>query len=164
MEICLATQNNLAELEELYDHARQFMKENGIPNQWGDFYPLRDVLEADIQKQQMYLCVEDGQLLAAFVFHTGPDESYGTIRDGSWKHPELDYWVIHRVASFGKVPGAAAFCLDWCKKQADRLRIDTHQDNLPMQRLIAKSSFERRGIIQCAHTGDERIAYEYSSQ
>ena len=87
-----------------------------------------------------------------------PDEDYAVIRDGSWLEEERPYWVVHRVASYGG-RGAAAWCLDWCWQQCDNLRIDTHRDNLSMQRLLEKCGFGLRGVVSCRH-GGERLAYQ----
>ena len=41
------------------------------------------------------------------------------------------------------------------------IRIDTHKDNIPMQRALAKHGFIKCGIIHLAN-GDERIAFQKS--
>ena len=97
-------------------------------------------------------------MLAAFYLAPGPDEDYAVIGDGSWLEEERPYWVVHRVASYGG-RGAAAWCLDWCWQRCDNLRIDTHRDNLPMQRLLEKCGFGLRGVVSCRH-GGERMAYQ----
>lgn len=44
-------------------------------------------------------------------------------------------------------------------KEIKSIRIDTHQDNKSMQRLILKNNFEYCGIIY-VEDGSERLAYE----
>lgn len=153
-----ATLADLPAMTALYAHARQFMAEQGNPSQWGDSYPDEAQLTEDIQSGGAWLCRENGALLAAFYLAPGPDEDYAVIRDGSWLEEERPYWVIHRVASYGG-KGAAAWCLDWCWQRCDNLRIDTHRDNLPMQRLLEKCGFGLRGVVSCHH-GGERLAYQ----
>ena len=43
----------------------------------------------------------------------------------------------------------------------DNIRVDTHRDNIVMQRLVEKLGFSRRGIIYIAD-GTERIAYHWT--
>lgn len=55
MTIRKATPEDLPEILDIYRRARRFMAQNGNPTQWKDGYPQPDLLEADIQKQQLYV-------------------------------------------------------------------------------------------------------------
>ena len=60
---------SMEELEEvllLYQDARQFMQEHGNPNQWGQSYPPREIVEQDIRSGKSYVCEEEGRLLGFF--------------------------------------------------------------------------------------------------
>lgn len=49
---------SMEELEEvllLYQDARQFMQEHGNPNQWGQSYPPREIVEQDIRSGKSYV-------------------------------------------------------------------------------------------------------------
>nr|WP_330399667.1 hypothetical protein [Mediterraneibacter gnavus] len=72
---------------------------------------------------------------------------------------DAPYGVVHRIASDGTVKGAASFCLNWAFSQCQNLKIDTHQDNLVMQSLLAKLDFKKCGII-LTEDGSSRIAYQ----
>ncbi len=74
------------------------------------------------------------------------------------------YGVIHRIAVSDAVRGrgVAGFIFDTCFAKCQNLKIDTHRDNLPMQRALEKNGFIRCGII-CLANGDERIAYQRCS-
>ena len=48
MEIRKAAEADLDEILEIYSQARRFMAKNGNPSQWGDVYPPRKLVEADI--------------------------------------------------------------------------------------------------------------------
>lgn len=158
MEIRKAEITDLAEILELYVQARQFMKENGNPDQWGDYYPPRELTEEDIQTGNCYICQEDGALLGVFFYMKGDDPDYAEIYDGSWAG-QGPYGVMHRVACPGSRRGVATFCVNWCVEQCGDLRIDTHRDNIPMQRMLEKNGFVRCGVIH-PQFGGERIAYE----
>ena len=105
------------------------------------------------------MCEVDGRVVATFAFLPGPDECYDVIEDGQW-HSDTPYAVLHRVASDGTVHGIAAAMFAFAKERADHLRIDTHQDNLPMQGAIAKAGFKRAGIVYVSD-GTPRVAFDW---
>ena len=122
----------------IYDAARAFMRAHGNATQWPEGTPSAEQLAADIAAGGSYVCEVDGRVVATFAFLPGPDECYDVIEDGQW-HSDTPYAVLHRVASDGTVHGIAAAMFAFAKECADHLRIDTHEDNLPMQGAIAKA-------------------------
>ena len=56
--------------------------------------------------------------------------------------------------------GAAGFCMDWCFARCPNLRMDTHRDNAPMQRALAKNGFVYCGVIRLRSDGSQRLAYQ----
>lgn len=158
MEIRKSEMTELEKILELYVQARQFMKENGNPDQWGDFYPPREQIEEDIRSGNSYVCQEDGKILGVFFYEQGADPDYAEIYEGSWIG-NGPYGVMHRVACPGSRRGVATFCVNWCVAQCGDLRIDTHQDNIPMQRMLEKNGFVRCGIIH-PRIGGDRIGFE----
>ena len=135
------------------------MAENGNPHQWGEGFPPRDALAADIAAGRSYVCEEDGAIAAAFVFTTAGEPTYRVIRAGAWLD-DTPYGVVHRLAAAERGCGAGAFCLAWCLAQCGNVRIDTHRDNLPMQRLLARLGYTYCGIIDLENGRGERLAYQ----
>ena len=160
MIIRKTTAHDVLAAEKIYQDARRFMRENGNPTQWWDTYPNRDTVTKDIEDGVGYVCEDEGEILAVFMFGPGPDETYDVIYDGAWLNDE-PYSVIHRIAvaenAHGR--GVAGFCFSECFKRFPNLKIDTHEDNVPMQRALLRAGFERCGIIHIA-TGDERVAFQ----
>ena len=150
----LAKQTDMARILEIYEHARKFMVANGNPTQWKDGYPASEMLEEDIRRQCLYV-VEDQQICGVFMFVIGDDPTYQHI-EGQWRSAE-PYGVIHRIAGMGG--GVFSAALEYCEGRIHHLRIDTHEDNKPMQHLVEKNGFIRRGIIYVAD-GTPRIAYD----
>ena len=76
--------------------------------------------------------------------------------DAAIKYSDLSYKLNSEYldAVYSK-----AFCFEEMLKKSSRLRIDTHKDNLPMQRALAKFGFSYAGIIYI-ESGAERLAYE----
>ena len=145
---------------EIYAQARQYMRDTGNPNQWGDSHPAEEILRSDIPKGQLYVCMENGEIVGVFAYIRGIDPTYVRIYEGQWLNDE-PYGTIHRIAVTAHRKGVASFCFDWALQQCPNLRIDTHRENLPMQRALEKYGFEYCGIIYLAN-GHERLAFHKS--
>jgi len=137
--------------------ARDFMREKGNPYQWGDAYPPVDLIKHDISAGSSYVCTNGKEISAVFYFAIEPEPTYLRI-DGRWLN-DIQYGVVHRLATDRRFRGTGAFCLDWCYKQCLNLRIDTHRDNAPMISRLDKSGFTCCGVIW-VENGDERLAFQ----
>lgn len=142
---------------ELYAQARRFMRTAGNPTQWGEVYPPVPLVEEDIRLGRTHVWEEAGRIQAVFALIPGEDPTYREI-DGAWLN-DRPYAAVHRVASRGEIRGLAGRCLGWCLERYGNIRIDTHDDNLPMQRALAKAGFCFCGRIVC-DDGTPRIAYQ----
>ena len=150
-----ATWADMEEILEIYAHARRFMAENGNPTQWGQHHPSREMLEEDIILSRLYVVEGAERLCGVFMFVVGNDPTYAHI-EGSWRS-HSPYGVIHRIAGVGG--GVFAAALEYCSGIIGHLRIDTHADNKPMQHVVEKAGFSKRGIIY-VEDGTPRIAYD----
>lgn len=153
-----ATAADLPQILKIYENARAFMAQNGNPNQWGKIYPPAEITTEDVEKEILYVLRDSEGIYGVFAFILGEDPTYGVIYDGSWAS-DAPYGAIHRVASAGKKGGVVKEIVDFCAKVTPHLRIDTHEDNKPMQRAVAACGFTYRGIIH-THNGTPRLAYE----
>ena len=158
MLIRKTTEADIPEVEAIYAEARRFMREAGNFEQWRDGYPGICEIVSDIASGAGYVCVDEGEIVGAFYFRIGADPTYLKIYDGEWKN-EADYGVIHRIAVKHHGRGIAEFIFSECFRRCGNLKIDTHIDNLPMQRCLSKNGFEYCGIIYL-EDGDERLAYQ----
>lgn len=158
MEIRKGTLADLDEIMRVYAAAKAFMVATGNESQWNNGYPQRELIEEDIAKGQCYVCEENG-IRGVFAFILGVDPTYGYIEDGAWKN-ERPYGTVHRIGSDGTIGGIFNASLDFCKNIIPDLRIDTHENNHVMQKLILNYGFERCGIIYI-DDGTPRIAYQY---
>ena len=157
MIIRKTTRADIGAIDKIYRDAKIFMRENGNPTQWRGEYPNALDATEDIDNGG-YVCEDDGEIVAVFYFHIGNDKTYDVIYDGKWLNDE-PYAVIHRIAVAKRGRGIAAFCFDECYKMFPNLKIDTHKDNIAMQRALEKSGFEYCGIIHLEN-GEERIAFQ----
>ncbi len=159
MQIRLAELSDLNEILSIYESARKFMKTVGNPNQWGALNPPAWLTEEDIHNQKLYIVTEE-RILAVFFFNIGDDPTYANIYNGAWLN-DLPYGVVHRIAvsDAARGKGVAGICFDYAFSKCGNIRIDTHIDNIPMQKALAKHGFSKCGIIHLAN-GDERIAFQ----
>lgn len=160
MEIVKAAPEDVEAIEKIYSDARLFMKKSGNLNQWVGNYPSREIIEGDIKENNLYVVKKNSEILAVFFFKTGEDETYIKIFDGEWLN-DRPYGVIHRIAVSDTAHGmgVAKFCFEYCFGMISNIKIDTHRDNIPMQKSLVKNGFKRCGIIYLKN-GDERIAFQ----
>lgn len=158
LSIRLAAEADLSQIMDIYAQARRFMAANGNPTQWGTEYPPTELVLQDLQKNSLYVCVDSDQILGVFCYFQGDDEDYFDIYEGAWLN-DAPYGVMHRLAVSIRSSGVAAHCMAYAYSQCGNLRIDTHADNVPMQRALTKNGFQKCGIIHSKYGGD-RIAYQ----
>lgn len=154
------TSSELDRVMEIYADARKFMRASGNLTQWSGGYPSEALIRRDISDGKLYACKEEDDILGVFYFSVENDPTYAEIYDGSWLN-DREYAVIHRIAvsaeSHGR--GVARFIFDDCFAKYPNLKIDTHKDNIPMQKALVKSGFSPCGTIFLAN-GDPRIAFQ----
>lgn len=158
MQIRKTTLPDLEAVMQIYHVAREFMRENGNPTQWWDNYPPRELIVGDIERGESYVVEENGEILAVFLYKEGIDPTYVNIENGAWLN-DAPYAVIHRIAVAKKGRGVASFVFDTVYGWCGNIRIDTHENNAPMRRALAKNGFKYCGIIHIAN-GDPRVAYQ----
>lgn len=163
MEIRKTVEPDFEQIMKIYAIARDFMAENGNPNQWGHTnWPPENLIRNDIKEGCSYVCTnDDGAIIGTFFFTQGKDiePTYREITDGAWRS-DTPYGVVHRIASDGTEKGVGQFCINWAFDQCGHLRMDTHADNVIMQNLLTKLGFTRCGIIYVVEDDYPRYAYE----
>ncbi len=170
-----ATAKDLDAIMEIIAEARGTIAALGI-DQWQDGYPQREIIEKDVRDGVSY-CIENtenGEILATFgVFEAG-EFLYDKIFDGEWRTGDslselcegVSYTAIHRVAISVKSrgQGLSTAMIDFVADKAQRigkksLRIDTHEGNVVMRRMLEKHGFIHCGTIYL-ESGAARVAYE----
>ena len=162
MRIRKTVKEDLACICEIYENAKRFMRESGNPNQWNSGTPNIETARADMENGVGYVAEENGEIVAVFMFSQDGEPTYAKIYEGEWLS-DAPYGVIHRIAVKEQGRGIIGFCIDECFAKCQNLRIDTHRDNLPMQRALTKRGFRYCGIIYLEN-GDERLAYQKTNE
>lgn len=155
---------DVKEIMRIISQAQEYFKNQGI-NQWQNNYPNEEVINADIAKGDSYVLEKDGKIVATSVISFDKEETYDVIYDGQWITDDK-YAVIHRVAVDNVSKGLGIshkiieFAEEMCRaKDVHSIKIDTHKDNLSMQKMLQKNGFKYCGIIHLSY-GDERLAFE----
>ena len=157
MEIRKSKPEDINQIMDCIDIARQMMRESGNQIQWTNGYPSRELMLESIENGFNFLIFENDEVVATFDFIIGNDPNYDLIENGMWLNDEK-YGVIHRLASNGKAKGVAKFCFEWCFNQFPNIRIDTHETNIPMQKVLEKLDYRKCGTIYVAD-GTPRLAF-----
>lgn len=159
MEIRHTRKEDIPIIMELYEQAKAYMRNKGNLTQWNNGYPTVEIITKDIDNGNSYVFEENDEIVGTFAFIIGEDPTYQVIEDGEW-HSNKTYGTIHRLASSGKARGLAKTCLDYCGEKMSYLRIDTHEDNQPMQDAVLRYGFRKCGIIY-VRDGGKRVAFDY---
>lgn len=165
MEIRKTREADKSEILKIYDQAKAYFKSRGI-DQWQNGYPDEECLTADMEDGISYVVEENGAVIATAAIMTGKDACYDVIEEGNWLSQAEEYGVVHRiaVAEEKKGKGIGVWLLNraegMCRARGVRyMRMDTHKDNLSMQRLLSKCGYQSCGIIY-VEDGTKRIAFE----
>lgn len=143
--------------------AQEQLRRAGI-DQWQDGYPNRQVIEKDMEAGHSFVVVREGEIVATVMISFDGEPTYQEIH-GAWL-TNTSYAVIHRLAvrSSEKGKNIAGQIIGNVEKECSRkqiasIRIDTHCDNLAMQRAAEKAGFRYCGTITLT-SGASRLAYE----
>ena len=155
----------------IIEEARRTIAALGI-NQWQNGTPNAAMIAEDIQKEQGRVVEIDGIAVGTFALIFDGEPTYRIIEQGSWSLPdrtetgEWSYLAIHRVAVSvaSRGTGVSTAIIRHAEDTArslgrTSLRIDTHEGNVVMRRMLEKHGFVCRGVIHLEN-GDPRVAYE----
>lgn len=182
-----AAKDDLPAIMEIVAQAQRGLAERGV-DQWQDGYPDEEAFLEDMAKGYCRVAVETGaeagtragaqaetagiedrsaeRILGVAAVIPDGEPDYDVIYGGEWLSEE-PYMTVHRVAVDDRVKrkGVASFILseaveEACKLGLTGLRLDTHRDNLLMQKCLERNGLTRRGMIRLGRDGAERIAFE----
>ena len=145
--------------------ARRSIGKLGI-DQWQYGYPSRDIIKDDVSKGISYIVKDEcDEILATFCLREDEEPTYKEIYDGVWLN-KGESLALHIIAICDKARGKGiagqiiTFIGQKCREcNVLSVKVDTHQGNVPMRKMLEKNGFAYCGIIHLA-TGEERVAYE----
>ena len=149
----------------IYNQAKEYLKSQNV-NQWQDGYPNEESIINDMHKNQSYVLVDNEKIIGTAAIVLELDPNYAYIEDGKWITDMNNYYCIHRIAVDNSIKGKhlANEFMKYAEELAIQdhkmsLRIDTHHENLSMQRFLKKCGFISCGTIYL-QSGDKRLAFE----
>lgn len=160
----LASEGDLPQILSIVAEAQAFLKAQGI-DQWQDGYPQASVIRQDMASASGYVLEQAGDIIGIVTVQLSEELSYRAIHQGSWTTTE-PYACIHRIAVSSRARGKGA--ADALMRGAEAIirarglssvRIDTHRQNIVMQRMLQRNGYAACGVIYLAD-GAERIALE----
>lgn len=155
---------DIKEIMILINQAKEYLKLKGV-NQWQDGYPNEEVIKEDIAKGESYILISNDKIVGTSTICFSGESTYDNIFEGKWL-TKNKYIVMHRVAVHDDFKGMGIFreiLFEVSKlstmNDINSIKIDTHEDNLSMQKALINNGFKRCGIIYLEN-GDKRIAFE----
>ena len=158
----------IEELDQIYtilEEGRRFLKDQGLPQWQGGYGPTKHGTQEELEEGQGYAFIYQGRLSGYLALQTDTQD----LLEGAWEvFPQKKLAVIKHVAMADSTRGKglgkkmledslrAAFVLGY-----EDVRIDTHKDNVVMQKLIASLGFARRGVLDLGFPNGMREAYQF---
>ncbi len=146
MKIRKSTEKDISDIMFVYEKARSFMKLNGNGTQWGDNWPPIEIIKNDIKNKNHYVLTHEEKIVGCFYYTYGIEDDTYKNYNNIWIS-DTPYGVIHRLASSGEVKGVGEFIINWVYNDCHHVRIDTHENNIPMRNLLKKLGFTYCGTI-----------------
>jgi len=164
MEFLRAVEKDASGIFNIIKQAQDYFKEQGI-NQWQDNYPNFKIINNDIENKNGYVLLKNNIILGTVVVSFDGEKNYESIYNGKWLSND-EFAVIHRIAIDSKFKGLGLssviikniekICLN---NGVHSIKIDTHKENISMQKMLLKNGFIYCGIIYLENKS-ERVAFE----
>ena len=149
-----AVPEDMDALLDILGQAKAYLRESGV-NQWQEGYPNREAILDDIAAGRgwTFECVDDGEIAGYECVAMTPEVCYRSI-DGAWLTEGENYAVIHRAMAAAKYRGTmlATEMFSLAEDLAAGMgklsvRVDTHRDNMAMNRLCEKLGYTFCGVV-----------------
>lgn len=133
--------------------------------QWKDGYPNKDTFNEDLKINKVFVIEDSNKILGVMTILLDEELDYRII-DGKWKNDD-PYITIHRIAIKKEYlgQGFATKLITFAKEFAIKnnifnIRIDTHNQNKDMKKMLQRNGFEYCGIIYLRNKNmDKRDAF-----
>ena len=159
--------SDMPKVMKITNDAKTLLKKNGSL-QWQQGYPNENTFTTDVNNKSLYGLYQNNELIGYGAYIYGKDINYVEI-DGKWEIPANDKdMAIHRVAVEENQHGnnygikILKYGILYAKKLGCiTVKVDTHKNNLPMQKCIQKSGFIYKGIIKILRDKLDNLRYAY---
>ena len=145
-----ASLNDLDVICNLIHRAVENMTACGI-YQWDELYPTIDVFKTDIEKNQLYVGIDDNRIIVVFVINKESDPEYSDV---VWTYSEENYRVLHRLCvdpdfqGFGIAKSTMNYIENLLESQGiASLRLDTFTKNHKALNLYLSMGYKEKGFV-----------------
>lgn len=164
MEFRRTVEADISSIMNIIKQAQAYFKENGI-DQWQNGYPNEEVIKNDISYEHSYVLLNDDKIVGTAAISFDGEKTYDDIYEGQWLSNGT-FAVIHRIAVDNEYKGLGLSSIiiknveELCfSRGVTSIKVDTHIENLSMQRLLRKNGFQYCGIIYLEDK-NKRVAFE----
>jgi ribosomal protein S18 acetylase RimI-like enzyme len=159
MHIRKAFMSDLDQAVKVAQSATRKMLDEGI-EQWHEDYPNKEILSQDIEQGELFVAVEEMNILAMVVLNENQDKEYEAI---DWlTGEESSNLVVHRLAVDASQQGKGIarkmmdFAEDFARsKQYTSIRLDTFSVNKRNQRFYEARGYSKLGSVQLPYKRKE---------
>lgn len=145
-----ANTSDLDTIKTLTEACAKAMQEKGI-FQWNEFYPSRERLLLDVEREELFVLEEQEGILGIVVVTPVMDEEYLPV---DWLTQGDNNIYIHRLATHPSVwgKGYGQKLMDYAEnfaaeKQYQSVRLDTFSQNKRNQKFYESRGYKRLGNI-----------------
>lgn len=143
--------NDLNNVLEIYADARiKFANDKTF--QWKDNYPNEITYKNDLEENHIFVVLSDNSIAGVMTVLTKEELDYNVI-DGKWLNND-PYITIHRIAVKKEYlhQGLGSKLITFAKEFAlknnfKNIKIDTHENNIHMKKMLEKHNFKYCGVI-----------------
>lgn len=167
IQLSLATLVDLPQILHVIDDGRAALKLQNS-GQWKDGTPSEQTIRSDIESQHFYVDKIDNQVIGVLAL-LDHEVAYDRLLTGTWDY-DVPYKVIHRFAVLRPFTrqGVASRMLLACEQLAKidgvfLIRIDTHEKNIPMTKLLLKNGYKIKGTTLIEGTKLRTVFEKYLS-
>ena len=151
-------------INQLYKQAIEYLKKQNI-DQWQHNYPNMQTCTDDINQGYGYVYCHNNHVIGTVALMFKEETDYNIIYNGQWLNNE-PYATIHRLVVDQSLKGKqiASLMLHEIEKiclsrHVFNIRVDTHHDNIAMQRFLEKNGFSVCGDVYLKDLS-KRLAYQ----
>lgn len=149
MNCRLGTKDDIEAIVNLIHAAIEEMERHGI-YQWDELYPTAEDFAEDIEKGNLFVAEEAGELVAIYVINKESDDEYKTA---DWHYSDETAYILHRFCVSPKFQGKSVGrqLLSEIESQVrnmgyESIRLDAFTENPFAQRLYRHNGYEARGF------------------
>ncbi|MGO1580750.1 MAG: GNAT family N-acetyltransferase [Peptoniphilaceae bacterium] len=153
-----AKEEDVLRINKIYKDGSDTLKSLNIDQWQGSQMPVAS------SSDNLFVLEDKGEIKSTALL-LGKDKDYENVKDWQWTSYD-NYIAIHRVATAREVKSKGyadnlfkEIELFAKKNNIFNLRVDTHEDNFPMQNFLKKNGYKFCGIVYLEKSG-KRLAYD----